>query len=103
MKIGTEALKTGLAYQKKRLKKLSFRLKAKIFLTVILPGAAALLALETVKTFLRINLRETAARVQPEDAPIRPEPVILPMEQPEFVTPQPVKSQIIWQSKKQKP
>ena len=86
MKIGTEALKTGLAYQKKRLKKLSFRLKAKIFLTVILPGAAAL-----------------PARVQPEDAPIRPEPVILPMEQPEFVTPQPVKSQIIWQSKKQKP
>lgn len=97
-KNGPETLRARLELQKKKLKKLSFRLKVKLFLTVILPGLAALLAVETVRTFLRIQLRDTAARVQPEDA--QAEPVALDAFGPEFVTPQPVKSQVIWRSGK---
>ena len=109
MKTGfsAEALRAGINIQKKRLKKLSFRLKVKLFLTVILPGLAALLALQTVKTFLRIYLRDSAssAAMDGGDAsqtPMEPEPVTLEMSPPDFITPKPVKSEIVWQSAGQK-
>lgn len=102
--ISAAALKARLASEKKRLKKLSFRLKVKIFLTVILPGIAALLAVETARTFLRVSLRENAAKVQPEDQAAEPQPVSLKTFRPDFITPQPVKSKVIWQSgKKSRP
>lgn len=110
-------LAARLAFEKKRLKKLSFRLKAKLFLTVILPGFIILLALETARTFLRVSLRDAAARIQPPDTasdaaarvqsldtasdaaateriPFRPDTF-----RPEFIAPRPVKSEIVWQSR----
>lgn len=90
---------------KKQLKKLGFRLKAKLFLTVILPGVIALLAVETARTFLRIRLRDAASKAEPEEAPgesaesgAEPEPVSLEMSPPDFITPRPVKGEVVWRS-----
>lgn len=99
--LAAETLSARIRFEKKRIKKLSFRLKVKVFLTVVLPGLAALLALQTAKTFLRISLRESAAAAGPDadgQETAQPLPVQSEISPPNFITPKPVKSKIIWRS-----
>ncbi|MCI8517220.1 MAG: hypothetical protein HFG75_10185 [Hungatella sp.] len=56
----------------KKLKKKIFLIKAKIFLLFVLPFAIVLLAIKTLETFLRQNLRQAASSMPHERPDIRP-------------------------------
>lgn len=91
MKLQTfwETKKREYMKKKKLLKRKAFLLKARIFLTCVLPVVIILLAVKVVQTLFRIKLREAASAAISHDEPVK-KPVVQSTEKPEFVTPSPV-------------
>ncbi len=79
--------------KKKQLKRKAFLLKARLFLTFVLPVVIVLLAVKTIQTFIRIKLRKTASSVLDRDSHKQEKPVIKSVSQtfskPDFITPVP--------------
>lgn len=94
MKLQTfwETKKHGYLKKRKQLKRKVFFLKARIFLTCVLPVAAILLAAKAVQTLFRVKLREAASAALSHDKPVK-KPVVQTAEKPEFVSPVRVPSQ----------
>ncbi len=84
-----EEKKRGYRKKMKQLKRKAFFLKARLFLTFVLPVVIILLTVKVIKTLLRMKLREAASSVLPHEEPVR-QPVTQTAQKPEFVTPVPV-------------
>lgn len=72
----------------KRLRRRKFLLKAKIFLTLVLPVLIILLAIKVAQTYLRLHLKKVSSQVG--KAVIKPVKQIV--SKPEFVKPEPVQT-----------
>lgn len=81
-----ETKKRGYMKKKKKLRRKAFLLKARIFLTCVLPVVIVLLAVKVVQTLFRMQLREAASAALSHDGPVK-KPVVQSTEKPEFVTP----------------
>lgn len=77
--------------KKKQLRRKAFLLKARIFLTCVLPVVIILLAVKVVQTLFRMKLREAASAALSHDEPVK-KPVVQSAEKPDFVTPSPVRT-----------
>lgn len=74
-----------LAKKKKRMKRKAFRLKAKFFLTCVLPVVIILLAVKVIQTLVRLQVRKAAAGAVEKER--GKQEVVQTAEKPEFITP----------------
>ncbi len=72
--------------ERKRLKRKTFFLKARLFFTIVLPFFLILLAVKTAQVYLRMSLRKAGAALKQTVA----KPVKKAVRKPEFITPKPV-------------
>lgn len=63
-KTNTDPIQAWMKILKKKLKKRAFRMKVKIVLSVVLPGAIVLLGTATARIFLRMALRKAGSGIK---------------------------------------
>lgn len=63
-KANTDPVEKWMKAAKKKLKKKAFRMKAKIILSVVLPGLIVLLGTAAARIFLRMALRKAGSRIK---------------------------------------